>query len=159
MVVIESDWQIPKLVSKYRELYHTNSRLYTLRDWLTYWCVYLWYWQILNMNRRILGNRACHRWASHCCDVVMTAMASQITSLTIVYSIVYSGASQRKHRSSASLAFARGIHRWPVNSPHIGPVTRKMFTFDDVIISRKFTLNNFERLYTQKSILLISLFW
>ena len=64
----------------------------------------------------------------------MGAMASQITSLTIVYSTVYSGADQRKHQSSASLAFLRGIHRWPVNSPHKGSVTRKMFPFDDVIM-------------------------
>ena len=61
-------------------------------------------------------------------------MASQITSLTIVYSTVYSGADQRKHQSSASLAFVRGIHRSLVNSPHKGPVTRKMFPFDDVIM-------------------------
>ena len=67
-------------------------------------------------------------------DVIMSPMASQITSLTIVYSTVYSGADQRKHQSSASLAFVRGIHRWPVNSPHKGPVTRKMFPFDDVIM-------------------------
>ena len=60
-------------------------------------------------------------------------MASQITSLTTVYSTVYSGADQRKRQSSASLAFVRGIHRWPVNSPHKGPVTRNMFPFDDVI--------------------------
>ena len=53
----------------------------------------------------------------------MGAMASQITSLTIVYSTVYSGADQRKHQSSASLAFVRGIHRWPVNCPHKGPVS------------------------------------
>ena len=64
----------------------------------------------------------------------MSAIASQITSLTIVYSTVYSDADQRKHQSSASLAFVRGIHRGPVNSPHKGPVTRKMFPFDDVII-------------------------
>ena len=64
----------------------------------------------------------------------MGAMASQITSLTIVYSIVYSGADQSKHQSSASLAFVRGIHRGPVNSPHKRPVTRKMFPFDDVIM-------------------------
>ena len=63
----------------------------------------------------------------------MSSMASQITSLMIVYS-VYSGAHQRKHQSSVSLAFVRGIHRWPVNSPHKGPVTRKMFPFDDVIM-------------------------
>ena len=47
----------------------------------------------------------------HYIDVIMTMMASQITSLTVVYSIVYSGADQRKHQSSASLAFVRGIHR------------------------------------------------
>ena len=64
----------------------------------------------------------------------MSAIASQITSLTIVYSIVYSDADQRKHQSSASLAFVRGIHRGPVNSPHKWPVTRKMFPFDDVIM-------------------------
>ena len=64
----------------------------------------------------------------------MGAMASQITSLTIVYSTVYSGADQRKRKSSASLAFVRGIHRWPVNSPHKGPVARKMFPFGDVIM-------------------------
>ena len=42
---------------------------------------------------------------------------------------------QRKHQSSASLAFVRGIHRWPLKSPHKGPVTRKMFLFDDVIMN------------------------
>ena len=68
----------------------------------------------------------------HYNDVIMSAMASQITNLTIVYSSVYSGADRRKHQSSASLAFVRGIHRWPVNSPHKGPVTRKMFPFDHV---------------------------
>ena len=57
--------------------------------------------------------------------VIMSAMASQITSLTIVYSTVYSGADQRKHQSCASLAFVRGIHQWPVNSPHKGPVMQK----------------------------------
>ena len=70
----------------------------------------------------------------HYSGVIMSAMASQITSLTFVYSTVYSGADQRKHQSSASLAFVRGIYRWPVNSPHKGPVTRKMFPFDDVIM-------------------------
>ena len=55
------------------------------------------------------------------------AMASQITSLTIVYSIVYSGADQRKHQSFASLIFVRGIHWWPVNSPHKGQWRGKCF--------------------------------
>ena len=52
----------------------------------------------------------------------------------IVYSTVYSGTDQRKHQSSAPLAFVRGIHRGPVNSLHKGPVMRKMFPFDDVIM-------------------------
>ena len=65
----------------------------------------------------------------------MSAMASQITSLAIVYSTVYSGTDQRQHQSSASLAFVLGIHLCPVNSPHNWPVTRKMFPFDDVIMT------------------------
>ena len=54
----------------------------------------------------------------HYIDVIMGTIASQITSLAIVYSIFYSDADQRKHQSSASLAFLRGSHRGPVNSPH-----------------------------------------
>ena len=78
---------------------------------------------------RCPGNRHIHY-----CDVIMGTMASQITSITIVYSTVYSGTDQRKHQSSASLAFVWGNHRWPVNSPHKWPVTRKMLLFDDVIM-------------------------
>ena len=70
----------------------------------------------------------------HYNDVIMGAIAPQITSITFVFSIVCSDADQRKHQSSASLAFVRGIHRGPVNSPHKWPVTRKMFPFDDVIM-------------------------
>ena len=70
----------------------------------------------------------------HYNDVIMNLIASQITSLTVVYSTVYSDADQRKHQSSASLAFVRGIHRGPMNSPHKVPVTRKMFPLDDVIM-------------------------
>ena len=82
--------------------------------------IYLWWysWMIL----------------SHYNGVIMSAMASQITSLTSVYSTVFSGSDEIKHQSSASLAFVRGIHRSPVNSPHKWPVTRKMFPFDDVIM-------------------------
>ena len=97
----------------------------------------------------------------HYIDVIMTTMASQITSLAVVYSTVFSDADQRKHQSSASLAFVWGIHRdrwiprtkaqlrekcfhlmtssrihrWPVNSQHKRPVTRKMFPFDDIIMA------------------------
>ena len=71
---------------------------------------------------------------NHYGDVIMGAMASQITSLPIVYLTVHSGTDQRKHQSSTSLAFVWGIHRWPVNSPHKWPVMQKMFPFDDVIM-------------------------
>ena len=64
----------------------------------------------------------------HYGHVIMSAMASQITGT------ISSGADQRKHQISASLTFVRGIHRWPANSPHKGPVTRKMFPFGDVIM-------------------------
>ena len=70
----------------------------------------------------------------HYNDVIMGSIVSQITSLTISCTTVYSGAGQRKHQSSASLAFVWGIHRWPVNSPHNGPITRKMLPCDDVIM-------------------------
>ena len=70
----------------------------------------------------------------HYDDVRMGAIASQITSLTIVYSTVYSDVDQSKHQSSASLAIVWKIHRGPVNYPHKRPVTRKMFPFDDVIM-------------------------
>ena len=72
--------------------------------------------------------------SSHYDDVIMGEIASQITSLTIVYSAVYLDADQRKHQSSATLAFVRRIHRGPVNTQHKWPVTRKMFPFDDVIM-------------------------
>ena len=54
---------------------------------------------------------ASHLTKFHYIDVIMTTLASQITSLTVVYSTVCSDADQRKHQSSASLAFVWGIHR------------------------------------------------
>ena len=76
---------------------------------------------------------ALNHW-NHYNDVIMGAVMSQITGLMIVYSTVYSDADQRKHQSSASLAFVWEIHGWPVNSPHKWPVMQKMFPFDDVIM-------------------------
>ena len=70
----------------------------------------------------------------HYSDVTMRVMASQITSVSVVYSTVCPGADQRKHQSSTSLVLVRGIRRLPVNSPHKGPVTRKLLPFDDVIM-------------------------
>ena len=66
----------------------------------------------------------------HYSDVIMSAVTSQITGVLMVCSTVWSGADQTKYQSSASLAFVR----WPVNSSHKGPVTRKVFPFDDVIM-------------------------
>ena len=70
----------------------------------------------------------------HYNDGIMSAMASQIISVSIVYLAVCSGSNQRKHQSSAPLAFVREIHRWPMDSPHKGPVTLKMFPFAGVIM-------------------------
>ena len=104
------------------------------------WAHILMQWLDFVITRSII-TRYCMQQAAandkalvHYSDVIMGVMASQITSLTIVYSTVYSDAGQRKHQSSASLAFVWGIRRGPVNSPHKGPVTRKMFPFDDVIM-------------------------
>ena len=72
---------------------------------------------------------------AHYSDVIMSAAASLITGVSMVWLIVWLGADQRKHHSSGSQVFARGIHRWPMNSPHKGPVMRKRFPFDDVIIA------------------------
>ena len=72
-------------------------------------------------------------WTAQYSDVIMSRVASQITSH-------YSGIDQRKHQSSASLASVRGVHRWPANSPHKGQATRKMFPFDDVIMLFHFQL-------------------
>ena len=100
----------------------------------------LWFLWLPNVNKapikanekRSLPNH--NETKQHYNNVIMGTIASQITSFTIVYSIVYLDADQRKHQSSASLAFVRGIHRGPVNSPHKWPVTRKKFPVDDVIM-------------------------
>ena len=62
---------------------------------------------------------------NHYLDIIMSARASQITVISIVCSTVCSGANQRKHQTSTSSAFVEGIHRCPVKSPHVGPVTLK----------------------------------
>ena len=77
----------------------------------------------------------------HYSDIIMGWTASKITSLAIAYSTVYTGADQRKHQSSASLAFVQGIRLWPGNSPHKWPVTLKMFLFDDAIMCWEKLLN------------------
>ena len=71
---------------------------------------------------------------NHCNDVIMSAMVSQITSVSIVDLTVFSGADQRKHQSFASLALCAGNSALTGKLPHKGPVTQKMFPFDDVIM-------------------------
>ena len=78
----------------------------------------------------------------HYYDVIMGTLVSQIISLTVVFPTVYWGADQRKHQRTASLAFVRGIHRGPFNSPHKWPATRKMFPFDDVIMALGIKVSN-----------------
>ena len=68
-----------------------------------------------------------HVTTNHYKNVIMSAMSSQITGTYNACSSVCSGADQRTHQSSASLAFVRGIRRWPLDSPHKGPLRGKLF--------------------------------
>ena len=97
------------------EYYH-----FVFHDYLMAWIRFLHYWPLVG--------------GIYYTDVIMSAMASQITVVSIVYSAVCSGADQRKHQSSASLAFEMGIHRWPVVYLQKGPMAQKMFLFDDVFM-------------------------
>ena len=93
-------------------------------------------WATINYFK--IQNKPVRGLPHHYDSVTMSVMASQITSLNRVYStayIFYSGTGERKHQSSALLAFVRGIHRWPVNTPHKWPVTWKMFLFHDIIMT------------------------
>ena len=93
------------------------------------------------------GNGSFHAKPLHYSDIIMSAMVSQIIGFSVVCSAAYSYADQRKHPRSAALAFVRGLHRWPEDSPHKGSVTRKMFPFDDVFMPKaKLTNFRFERL-------------
>ena len=119
-----------KVIDEFLHVYHASSIITWIRYHKKQTTHNKSYWR-----RAVIGNsthqhsiwwRLCdvgdtigemyHWYIVHCNDVIMSAMASQITSLTIVYSTVYSDANQRKHHSHGSLAFVRGIHRWPVNS-------------------------------------------
>ena len=71
----------------------------------------------------------------HYSDIIMSAMASQIQFQHCSLNHLFRHRSNKTSQSSVSLAFVREIHRWPMNSPHKLPVTRKMFKFDDVIMN------------------------
>ena len=91
---------------------------------------------------QLSANHMHYSGSAHYSDIIMSAIVSQITGVSIVYSAVCSGEDQRKHQSSASLG---RIHvptaRWPVNSLHKGPVTRKMPPFHDVIMNVQALVN------------------
>ena len=98
-----------------------------------------WNWQnvveVMACCLRASGPQVVHGCTLQWRGVIMNLVTSQITSISIVCASIYSGTDQRKHQSSALLDFVRRIYRWSVNSPHKGPVTRKMFPFDDVIMT------------------------
>ena len=150
-------WNLPsfkKLWSNHTELLHIPRQLCCIGlGKVALWSdIYKWrynrIWNLIEISATLLllFTRRVHSaiivatgpdaWClQHYCDVIMGAMASQITSLTVAYSSADLHADQRKHQSSASLAFVRGIQRWPMNSPHQWPVMRKMIPFDDVIMN------------------------
>ena len=135
------EW-VSKFVGVWSEEWVNKSMNVWISEWANGWIIW-WVGESVSegMNERVLVCVHTHirertRVEFHYTDVIMGAIASHITSLTIVYSTVYSDADQRKHHSSASLACVWGIHRGPVHSPYKWPVTRKMFPFDDVIMCR-----------------------
>ena len=91
------------------------------------------FWLFLRVTSSFPSQRESNK-QSHYNDVIMNVMASQITGVSMVCSTVCSAPNQRKLQRSASLAFVRRIHQWPMNSPHNGPVMLKMFPFDNVIM-------------------------
>ena len=91
-----------------------------------------WLWRVDSWRRLSISRFMCRSVSSqalqwHYSDLIMSTMASQRTAVWIVCSAFWLGTDQREHQSFESLAFVRGIHCWPVDSPHKGPITRKLF--------------------------------
>ena len=102
-------------------------QLYKIKSFWHLWTIYSFIWcYLLSLQ-----------------DTIMSPMASQITAVSIVCQAVCSGADQRKHQSYASLTFVMGFHLWPVNSPHKGPETRKMYPSYDAIMIAKIDMNTY----------------
>ena len=117
------------------------SKLSVICEWDT---AHAWWWPLLGSLHRYLITPVkvmqLVTTSHNCChfnDVMISAMVSQLTSVSIVYSAVCSYTDCRKRQSPASLAFVMGIHRSPVISPHKWPVAREKFPFDDVIMGHK----------------------
>ena len=124
--LMSSNWDVIIIKTSLNEMYHLMKHVNIMIQWRF---IYMPAFIVLQESLKLY-----FVLNSQYNDVTMSVIASQITSRTIVYSIIYSGTDQRKHQSSTSLAFVMGIHQWLVNSPHKGPVMRKMFPFDDVIM-------------------------
>ena len=105
-------------------LTHSCNIFYT--TWNKFWNT-VHHIRSYNVFKCTSRSKSVSRNVLHYSDIIMSAMASQITGVSIVYATVCSGADQRKHQSSSPLAFVWAIHRWPVNFQHEGPVTRKCF--------------------------------
>ena len=113
--------------------FFTQVKMYIVQ-WNIYVVMYLHGHRTLpNLTSHVFDLTAHHKFMYYS-DVIMSAMASHITTVSIISSTVCSGADQRKHQSFVSLAFVIGIYRWPVDSPHKGLVTRKIFLYHDFIM-------------------------
>ena len=108
-------------------------------QWTSRVCAFIWIWKWCDNGATL------HR--THYSDVILSAIASQLTGVSIIYSTASSDADQRKHQSFASLAFVRVIHRSPVNYPHKRPVTGKMFSLDDVIMQNKHKASIYQSMF------------
>ena len=120
-------------VSKYRIAFTSAGRLGSSAIEM---CVIFWCDRTIVQHTNLPASRLCVHsllWLIYACmfqikhphysDVIISEMTTQIIGVSMVCSTVCSGEDQRKHQSSASLAFVKGIHRWSVNPPHKGPVT------------------------------------
>ena len=123
-------------IGNWNDTGHTTISLKDTEFVRQLWNISKQVFQIIKMPLHFLSARLLPSQSrmKHYSDVIMSTMASQITSVSMVCSTVCSGTDQRKRQSSALLSFVWGIHRSPVNSPQKRPVTRKMFPFGDVIM-------------------------
>ena len=98
------DWHTSNMMSQFIDV--DLGMLFLVYIFLNFDSVALRSSLLSNVYKGLIGfQQTC---PEHYCDIIMVAMASQITSLTIAYLIVHSGAEKRKHQSSASLAFVLG---------------------------------------------------
>ena len=127
--------------------------VFTKQVWFEFWWTCYYSIQSLNSSMLYVAHKMCVMWHMRCnhnaksnknCNYPLDILQwrhNECYGVSFVCSSICSGADHRKHQSPASLAFVRGIHRSPMDSPHKAPVTQKMFPFDDVIIITAVSLN------------------